>query len=221
VRRRNLVDRIPLAPVSAVLMGGAVAFFFFAMPMVLLEQGVIASGLPTLIAAAGPPLGATARTLVAGSFALLTGGITWGAITLAGLIGRPRRPGADNEGQDWATISIDHAERHDAPARRPIFASRELGAPLEPPVEELAEIFPEDDVLELVDILPDEPPRTAGSSGEAPPIAELMARLEAGAERRAARSATAAPAPEPPATAREFEGALRSALDDLKRMAAR
>jgi hypothetical protein len=64
VRGTSLIDRIPLAPLSALLMGAAVAFFCFAMPVALLERLVLASGAPAIIAAAAPPLGATARMLV-------------------------------------------------------------------------------------------------------------------------------------------------------------
>lgn len=197
-------------------MGGAVAFFFFAMPMVLLEQGVIASGLPNLIAAAGPPLGATARTLVAGSFGLVAAGFTWAAITLAGLIGRPRRD-SDHESDGWSTIPFHAEGAPDAPARRPIFASSELGAPL---AEEQPLSLAEDDVLELVNVFSDEPPPPEPAC-QAPSIAELMARLEAGAERRAAQAASAAAPLKPSGNPAAFEGALRSALDDLKRMAMR
>jgi hypothetical protein len=229
-----------LALFSAVLMGGAVAFFFFAMPLVLLEQGVIASGLPTIIAAAGPPLGATARALVAGTFALLSGGTTWLLITLIGMIGRPRV----RRSRDADETAVPLAQPLDLPAtappRRPIFATAELGAPIADVQEaefEVATIdqpaanpwkpleVPLEDVLDLVDTVIDHPFTSLPDLDDELPILDLMARLEAGAERRAAKAATiarAASRSEPPReTTTEFDGALRDALAELQRMAVR
>jgi hypothetical protein len=234
MRRKSLVDRIPLALLSAVLVGAAMAFFFFAMPMVLLEQGVIASGLPTLIAAAGPPLGGTARALVAGTFALLSGGLTWGAVTLVGMIGslRFRRPREPDESEPSFPEPIETPASSE---RRPLFAATDLGmlVPKEEPELELVEAEEEpspaehwnepafeplevsfDDVLELVDVVLQEPAAPIQTPLDSLSIAELMARLEAGAERRAAKSA---PSPIRGVTD-EFDGALRSALEDLQRM---
>jgi hypothetical protein len=225
VRQKSLVERIPLALFSAVLMGGAVAFFFFAMPMVLLEQGVIASGLPTLIASAGPPLGTTARTLVAASFALASGGLTWLVITAIGFISLPRVRRSREPDESEPTEYENFEPRPEA--RRPIFAASELAMPPadEPaPVVEWAEIeeFPIDDVLELVQPLAEETPEPAPVETEQLPIAVLMARLEAGAERRAAKAAPVAPAAAHAAKpTTEFDGALRDALEELQRMAAR
>ena len=219
MRRKSLVDRIPLALLSAVLMSAAVAFFFFAMPMVLLEQGVIASGLPTLISAAGPPLGGTARTLVAGMFALLSGGLTWGAITLVGVIGslRFRQPREPDESEPSITEPVETPASSE---RRPLFAATDLGTPVEeeePAFEPLEVSF--DDVLELVDVIADEPATAAApSSLDSLSIAELMARLETGAERRAAAPKPTPPPPPIRGMIEEFDGALRSALEDLQRI---
>lgn len=230
MKRKSLVDRIPLAPLGAVLMAAAVAFFFFAMPLVLLEQGVIASGLPSVIAAAGPPLGGTARTLVAATFALLAGGITWAVITLAGMIGslRFRQPREPDEREPFFPEPVEAPAGTD---RRPLFAATDLGMPSEedeqqfetpdpwqePAFEPLEVSF--DDVLELVDVVPDEPVRPVAapsSSLDSLSIPELMARLEAGAERRAA--AAGQPSAKPRRAIDGFDGALRSALEDLQRI---
>lgn len=165
--RKSRIDRFPLALFSALLMGGAVAFFFLAMPMVLLEQGVIASGLPSLIAAAGPPLGAIARTLVAGSLALLAGATTGAAITLIGIITCPRRRAV----RDMRQVQLPaewHLEAYpDANARRPILASSELGVPMAEAgasVDKPSPELPADDALDLVDPLPEEIPAPSGAA---------------------------------------------------------
>lgn len=220
---KSLVDQGALALFPAVLMGGAVAFFFFAMPMMLIQQGVIASGLPSLIAAAAPPLGETARSLVAGAFALLSGGVTWLIITLAGPRHRVER--AHDEADLAATPSFDHSAHF--PVRRPILAHSEFGTPLPDIAEapfsawtEDAELdlleFPDDDVLELQEpIAQAPPPEPSPPPAEDIPIATLIARLEAGAARRIAQKNGAAEVDA------NFDGVLRSALAELQRLAIR
>ena len=237
MKKKSLIEQVPLALFMGLLMGGATAFFFIQMPMVLIEQAVIASGLPTVIAAAGPPLGSTARALVAGSVALASGGFTWLVITLAGLIERPRRAKPVPEGEATLDLTDVHPE---TPLRRPIFAHADFGDPDVAPVsadysaeeqveqlafaewEEVIEAAPaepmplEEQPFELVDMLPPEP---VSAPPRQPSIPELMARLEAGAQRRLARFASAVrPVPAPQ---QDFDGALRSALNELKQMAAR
>jgi hypothetical protein len=225
VRRTSLIERLPLALLAALLMGGAVAFFFIAMPIALIERAVIASGLPLTLAAATPPLGGTARALVAGAAAMACGGVTWIGMTWAS-----RHPG---KGLKRSTPKRGELDAEPA-ARRPIFASSDLGSPEEPltltqegvavlpeelPAAEWVEIeFDAGDVLELVDVLEEEsaPPPPASAL---PSITSLMARLEAGATRRAAK-ATLRPQPRAPATA-ETDSALRNALSELQRLAIR
>lgn len=206
----------------ALLMGGSVAFFFFAMPIALIEQAVFASGLPTVLAAAAPPLGGTARLLIVGAAATAMAAATWIAITLAGALfqPRPRKPRPARQSPPR------RADAHpDAPARKPIFASSDFAIPEEPepPIEaEWAEVveYEADDTLELVDIAPDDDVTPAPA--EQPSITRLMARLEAGAERRAAKvRRTPAPATPEPAAAGELDSAIRDALDELQRMAGR
>jgi hypothetical protein len=138
----------------------------------------------------------------------------------------------------------------DAPARRPILAARELGepdpAPVEEPSAEPAAAAPEEEALELggpgIEMLaaPEEPivaepipeppaaqpapkPRSLDTVSEAS-IPDLMARLERGLARRLHRqSEIAAPAeaPRPPATNDPGDDRLRSAIENLQKMAAR
>jgi hypothetical protein len=123
-------QRIPFAPVVAVLFGIAAAILVAAVPQWMFESGVVASGLPSVLAAAAPPLGLVARLL---AIALAFCGVSflvW--ILLAPLTtlfeakARARTPWRD-AGYDADPM----AGRDDPlPPRRPIFAPDELGAPL-------------------------------------------------------------------------------------------
>jgi len=128
-RRSRLI--LPLAPT----LGGALGLFVAAMIAVIpggwLEALVLRSGIPAVLPAAAPPLGATARIVL-----LLIGG---GGVALgAGLAlwlafgGRALTMGAP---ADSETPQLRRADSHpDAPARPLVRAHRDLGAPL--PVEE-------------------------------------------------------------------------------------
>lgn len=230
--RTSLIEQVPLAWFAALLMAGAVAFFLLAMPIGLIEQGVGAIGLPSVLAAATPPLGSTARALVAGSAAVFAGGTTWGLMTLADRSVRPRRRPAPRRAAP--ARSPAHV---DAPPRRPIFANSDFGSPLPEPLPAFREmVASNDDVLELVDVIVDrvpmpepepepepapeparEPQAAPSPAIEEPSVASLMGRLEAGALRRAARAARNSE----PAPAVAMESALRDALSELQRMAAR
>lgn len=128
LRRPRLT--LPLAATSAGVIGGAVALLFALIPVASLESLVLASGLPAIVAAAEPPLGATARaTLI-----LIGGGIVallfWAAFYIAFgdrhiTVRLPRRA----RGEDDAPV-LRRADAHpDAPARAPLVASRDLGTP--------------------------------------------------------------------------------------------
>ncbi len=102
----------------------------FAVPVELLQRVVVASGLPHLVAAAAPPLGFTARALVA---LLLTG--LGGVIGLAlGLrLGARHRVAIDPatwaEVQDEAPVAprVRARDAHpDAPPRRPLVVSADM-----------------------------------------------------------------------------------------------
>jgi hypothetical protein len=123
-------QRIPFAPVVAVIFGIAAAVLVAAMPQWLFESGVVASGLPTVIDAAAPPLGMVARIL---AIALAFGGVAflfWVVLTLLTRLfdaqARARTPWRDaGYNADASTARSDPL-----PPRRPIFAPDELGAPL-------------------------------------------------------------------------------------------
>ena len=123
-------QHIPFAPAVAGLFGVVAAILVAAVPQWLFESAVFASGLPSLLQAAAPPLGLLARCLaIAGAFAAVTC-LLW--LVLAPLTqvfearARARTPWRD-VGYDMDTNLFGIAP---LPARRPIFAPDELGAPL-------------------------------------------------------------------------------------------
>jgi hypothetical protein len=129
-KRRSFIDRLPLAPVFALLFGAAVAIVIAAAPQWRFEQMVDWTGLGSVLLVARPPLGLKARLLAVmlgfASVAILV----WLAVTaVQRLIDGPKL--RDDDGFDDELdlgAYADSLPLVDAP-RRPIFADRELGAP--------------------------------------------------------------------------------------------
>ena len=208
-------------PVSA-LAGLATAFAAFVAPADLLGDLVAASGLPSLIPSAQPPLGFTARLAVGAGGALLAFGL---ALALLRWLGRFGRRGDD------ALELVDEAEpprvrrrdfHPDAPPRPPILAVADLGEPMpQPQAEAPPEPEPEPEPAEEQAFEPEPEPRRHAWLPEPPPapippepvpepepepvpapsfgtsIPELMERLERGLALR--RSPPSAPPAAPPA----------------------
>lgn len=112
----------------AIVPGGVVAAAVAAMPSTRLDPIVAASGLSRAIVAASPPFGATARTLLAlgtgGAAAALTMLAIFLTLRLRDAVGARRTVASD------APV-LRRADAHpDAPSRRPIRASEDLGPPL-------------------------------------------------------------------------------------------
>ena len=227
-------QRIPFAPVVAVLFGVAAAILVAAAPQWLFEKGVVASGLPTVLKAAAPPLGLVARIL---AIALAFAGVAFGLWVLLAPVtrffeakARARTPWRDAGYDGESASSTDPL-----PPRRPIFAPDELGAPLmsdeaiapvpflEPELELAASVAPE--ALEPVVVAPAD----ADNS-----ISALIRRLEDGLARRAdndpdpdGSGTSVMPLPRrwivpenvelPPA--QDSDDTLRQALGTLRRMA--
>lgn len=132
LRRSRLT--LPVAPTAAVVIGVATAACFALVPAVTLERLVMASGLPAVVAAAEPPLGATARLVL-----LMLGGGFMGLLVLFALwplLGNRRFtlrwPGvAPSDDVDAPVVpNVRRADAHpDAPPRPPLFAHRDLGTP--------------------------------------------------------------------------------------------
>jgi len=113
-----------LVPILAIVAGVVVAAAVAGAPADLLSAVVEATGLPTILPAAAPPIGVTGRTLLALVVGLAIGGLGFAAPLM---IGFARRDAL----RDRDTVRLRRADAHpDAPARRPIRASEDLGPPL-------------------------------------------------------------------------------------------
>lgn len=224
----------------AAFVAGAVGFVAFAMPDAMFTGLVVRSGLPDMVAAAQPPLGSTARMGVIGVAVFATFVLVWAL--LRALSGPPRRRAvavADD------LPKLRRADAHpDAPARRPIVAGAELGAPYSPDAQDT----PDEEVetpLELhAPFEPDAEWEWEGPRFQAEPEAEpaldpieaetleatdddsigaLSRRFEAGlVRRRQVRRGRDGEMPSPmPGFSPAIDPRLQSALDDLKTLANR
>ena len=229
------------AMTPAILAGITVGMILLAMPTGLIETIVASSGLSEALPAAAPPLGLKARLLLAGFGALMAMGCTclgaapvpmkkdrrYPSVTGVSVMGfalpklnwlsRGRAAGASRISRPLARRADAHP---DAPARTPIFASRDFGgleifpriAPARgeqtdvPQQEEQAIILPGiaasenvEDVYapieaEFEDVAPPAVAATAPhqpSSSATPSLAELTARFDKGLADRVRSSRTA------------------------------
>lgn len=122
---RALIRHLPVGAAIAVATVAAVCFAV--MPASALESLVWRTGIAALIPAAQPPLGLTARAVLALATAGVGAAVTWSALFLlvgpGGLLVRPARR------EDGVPI-VRRADAHpDAPPRRPMSAA-DLGTPL-------------------------------------------------------------------------------------------
>jgi hypothetical protein len=176
----------------AALAAGSVGFATYAMPDGLFERLIVAGGLPGILAAAEPPLGATARLAAVGTGALVAFALVWALLRALDRVparrGRAVRPAPPAE-----TPRLRKADSHpDAPARRPLRAGRDLGEPLEldepapdqpaedfapPPQEAFADLAPQPLPGFLVPQVPEEIEEVPAVAAEAeePPL-ELSER---------------------------------------------
>lgn len=128
VNRKRLT--LPLAPVVGATMGGVAALAFALIPGPMLGNLVLRSGIPAIIEAAQPPLNLTARLVLMLGVGGLVAVLTWFALFL--LIGsRTLALGGDATVDESDAVPVlRRADAHpDAPARRPVFANRDLGTP--------------------------------------------------------------------------------------------
>lgn len=133
----TVADRLPFAPVAAAIVALGCATLAALTPPDLLAHGVVASGLPTLLPAAAPPLGLKAHALVVALVALGSLGVLWLLLTPLGRV-LDRKPVVAKAAGSKAGVKAPSAVvAPPIPAaapvelrRRPIFAADELGAPL-------------------------------------------------------------------------------------------
>ena len=236
-------------PVAA-LAAASVGFVAFAMPGDLFAQAVTATGLPSLLPAAAPPLGSTARALVVGAAAVATFAIV---LLLLRLLDRkpaerpaPVRYSAPAEPEFEPELPrLRRADVHpDAPARRPILAASELGEPdlAPPPLAPEPEPEPVEDaqwdpIPHADEVQPEampkpepepeiEAPAAPAIASDDESISDLVARLERGLGRRQQSAPRKAPAPSrapAPAvfTEDDKDDRLKSAIENLQRLASR
>lgn len=126
---------LPIAPVIAGVLGGAVALGMLVVPMPVLEGLVMDSGLPAVIAATEPPLGFTARSIMALGAGASVALFSWfAAFVLLGsrtlTIGGSEEIDLDLDAVP--TPVLRRADAHpDAPPRPPLLATRDLGRPFD------------------------------------------------------------------------------------------
>lgn len=132
---------------AAIVTGAAV----YLMPIELLQNAVIASGLPSVLPPLDPPLGSRAKI----GLALVAAGFAFGLVALLVrlLIGKPKKvsktarlferkrdvvkakPAVPIADETLVAPKLRRRDRHpDAPARAPLSIGREIGTPDEPPV---------------------------------------------------------------------------------------
>lgn len=197
------VARVPFAPVVAAMFGVITLILIFMTPGWLFERMVQASGLPSLIPAAQPPLGETARRLSAIAGGLGVFSALWaGLALLRAIVKRNAPPKARGSRIDAAAPIVESpiAKRN----REPIFAERELGAPFmsDEAIASVVSSPPIDDAEQ------DEPPVPAPEPDQAPlvldriaprpnedkqKLSDELARLQSALDRRAARGLSARP----------------------------
>lgn len=123
--------RLNVAPdaLAAVIVGTLAAATTLFLPTGDLESLVMGSGVPALLAAAEPPLGTTARVLVALGAGLGAGGLTWLMAPLVGAAPVRALRSLIAPVADRLTFLRKGDVHPDAPARSPVFATRDLGTP--------------------------------------------------------------------------------------------
>jgi len=210
---RNAID-LPVAGFAA----ASVAFLAFAMPTQLMTDLVAASGLPSILAAAEPPLGMKARVGVG-----LIGAVAMFAFVFT-LLRLLDRTGYDSPTPKAAPkpAPVEEAPRArrrdahpDAPAPRPICAAREFGEPAPPVMPTRALEAPEP--LAVPEPVAAPPPVAERPAS----LAVLMARLEEGLQRRRVGPAAARPDVAPRVFPEAKDDRLQSAIDSLQRLTAR
>ena len=127
-----------LPTIGGAAAGALVALTFIVLPAAWLEGAVVGSGIAALLTVAEPPLGATARAVLALGGGIAVAAVTWAALYLlfgpGGLIAlKPAR-------KDVPTVR--RADAHpDAPPRWPLSAAElsesSLSAPVPPVVQDL------------------------------------------------------------------------------------
>ncbi|WP_419809930.1 hypothetical protein [Sphingomonas sp.] len=205
--RSGVIPSVPL--IGGASAGAVVAIVFGLLPTHWLERGVELSGIAAVLPVAAPPLGLTARAVLALGGGVGVAAIVWAALYLVFGPGAPfaRRIYRTGDGP-----AVRRADAHpDAPPRRPVTAAeltaatvelalpRDLDVPLaafDPaalpdvprtparPVKSLAPALAPGERLETFVLTPPPPVVTGVRAEQTPSIDALLRRLEQGARRR-------------------------------------
>lgn len=142
IRLRHIGLNAAIPPVGGVAAAVIVALVFAFLPQDMLEDWTWNSGVAALVPVAQPPLGVTARAILALGFGVIAAAVVWASLYLLfgpGGFLAPRAPAGDG------VPVLRRADSHpDAPARRPISAAADLGDPVLPPVPPLVRDLPDD-----------------------------------------------------------------------------
>lgn len=134
-RRMRRIDRNALDLPVAGLVALAIAFLAFVVPGDLLAELIGATGLPSVLSAAAPPLGLTARAAIGLIGAAIGFGLVFYLLRLLDrsmLAAARPRPFAPEVEVEEAPKPRRRDAHPDAPAPRPLSAWRELGEPAPP-----------------------------------------------------------------------------------------
>ncbi len=126
------INKVPFAPVVAIAFGLVTAALTFAIPAWRFTQMIVATGLPGVLSAARPPLGDTARALVAITVGLSVCAVLWIGLSVLRAFLKRSKPGrAKARGTRIDPVIVDESKAalNSAGQRSPIFAERDLGAP--------------------------------------------------------------------------------------------
>lgn len=123
------LEHVPFVPVAAVLFGLVAGILVLATPDWLFERGVVASGLPDIIAAATPPLGDKAQIMAALVAGFATICPLWLIPTIVSRFAKKNRIERQDTTTETESAPVVYRPHPDAPVRRPLFAESDLGAP--------------------------------------------------------------------------------------------
>jgi hypothetical protein len=216
----RLLDKVPFAPVVAVLFGLVAAILILATPGWMFERMVVASGLPGLVHAAAPPLGDKARVLAAIVALSAVAGILWFILALPDMLRTPGIPQSRGHRIEPDYDPDETSIRFDALIRRPLFAEADLGAPFmsdeavahardelvldtlapdeeagiaEPVENTVAPAMSADPVEQAQDAQPQQEPDPIAAAQDQRTTSGLLDRLERALERRERRTGSSAP----------------------------
>lgn len=199
----------------ALLLGLLAGAGTFAAPADLIETLVGDSGIAALIPAAAPPLGMTARLVLAAIALLVVAGffvVLMAFLERNGRLRHRRRRAARSADDD--APSLRRVDAHpDAPARRPLSA-QDLPFELDMAEEESEETVAAEKPITTFP-LPD-PPAASDDDGDPHSIEVMMARLEKRLSERGGR-----PPAVTPEIAEKVDQPLREMMSSLHRAAAR